>query len=196
MKKAMATMLAVALLAGFAMAADEKIQDKDYVFEGTSRIQITGTLDSSSPTWNRAFGSGAPSLDCIFGLSDSGADGQYFDQFCITSTDDNPIEIVVDGNATTISDTTLHIYCDTFDPNAPLDNCVYYDDDGGDGLYSAITAADNVVLPAGTEYWLILSTFSGGDMGDFVMDTSDNVALCGSVANEPTDWSSIKSLFR
>jgi len=196
MKKAIATMIAVALLAGLAMAADEKIQDKDYVFDGQSRIQITGTLDSSSPTWNRAFGSGSAMPDCMFGLTDSGADGQYFDQFCITSTDDNPIEIVVNAGGTTIGDTTLHIYCSNFDPNAPLDNCVYYDDDGGDGLLSAITLADNVVLPAGTEYWLILSTFGTGAMGDFVMDTSDNVALCGVVANEATDWSSIKSLFR
>ena len=196
MKKVMATMLAVAILAGFAMAADEKIQDKDYVFEGTSRIQITGTLDSSSPTWNRAFGSGAPSLDCIFGLTDSGNDGQSFDQICITTTDDNPIEIVVDGNATVIGDTTLHIYCDIFDPNSPLDNCVYYDDDGGEGLYSAITLADNVFLPPGFEFWLVLSTFGAGDFGDFVIDTSDNVTLCGTVATEPTDWSSIKSLFR
>ena len=196
MKKVMVTILGVALLAGLAMATDEKIQDRDYVFNGQSRIQITGTLDASSPTWNRAFGGGAPMVDCMFGLTDSSIDGQTFDQICITSTDDNPIEIVVDADATTIGDTTLHIYCENFDSTMPLDNCVYYDDDGGDGLYSAITLADNVVLPAGTSFWLILSTFGSGDLGNYVIDTSDNVTLCGTVATENTDWSSIKSLFQ
>ena len=194
MKKVMFAILAVTLLAGFAMAT-EKIEDIDYVMDNPSRMQIAGVLDADSPTWNRAFGSGDSSLDCIFGLTDSSADGQFFAQYCIRGTDDNPIEIVVDGDATEIGDTTLHIYCDSFDPGAPLEECVYYDDDGGDGLYSAINLEDNVVLPPGTEFWLILSTFSGGDEGAFVINTSDNVALC-SVGTESTDWGTIKGLYR
>jgi hypothetical protein len=33
-------------------------------------------------------------------------------------------------------------------------------------------------------------------MGDFVINTSDNVALCGTVGTENSDWSSIKSMFQ
>lgn len=196
MKKAIVLILALSLVAGLATAKDEKIPDGDYVMDAPSRIQITGMLDGSSPTWNRAFGSGAASPDCMFQLTDSGNDGQYYDQICITTTDDTPIEIVVDAGGTTIGDTTLHLYCANFDAGDPLANCVYYDDDGGDGLLSAIVLADNVVLPPGTEYWLVLSTFSGGDMGSFTINTSDNVALCGGVGTEATDWSNLKSLFR
>ena len=197
MKKAIALILVVVLMAGLAMAKDEKIADIDYVMDAPSRIQITGMLDSSSPTWNRAFGSGTPSpTDCAFVLTDSGNDGQYYDQMCITSTDDMPIEIVVDGDATEIADTTMYIFCANFDANDPLANVVYYDDDGGDGLYSAINLDDGVILPAGTEYWLVLSTFSAGDMGSFTINTSDNVAMCGSVGTENTDWSSVKGLFK
>jgi len=194
MKHVMVLMMVLA--AATAVATEKQPDTSDYVIQNGSRAQITGTLSDASPVWNRAFGSGAPSTtDCLFPFTDSSIDGQYYDVFCIESTDENPVEIVVSPDGTTIGDTVLSLYCDPFDPTDPLVNGAYYDDDGGDGLLSAFLPGDNVVLTPGVSYWLVLSTFSAGDSGDFVIDTSDNVMICGGVSVESTDWSSLKGLF-
>jgi len=197
MKLVMTLALALVAVAGIAVAAGEKEADvRDVVMQEPGRIQITGTLDSSSPMWNRGYGSGAYSLACAFPLTDSSADGQYYDLFCVESTDQNPIQIEVDAGSTTIGDTTMFLFCDPFNPNTPLLNAVFYDDDDGDGLTSAFTLADNIMLPPGTDYWLVLSTFSGGVTGNFTLNTSDNVILCGGVPIDNHDWTTVKGLFR
>ncbi|HOX26092.1 MAG TPA: hypothetical protein PLL30_08985 [Candidatus Krumholzibacteria bacterium] len=189
--------LALALGAGIAAAADEKSIDvNEYTIPEPGRIQITGALSTASPMWNRGFGTGLYSLACAFPLTDSGADGQYYDVYCVEATDQSPIEIVVNSNGTTIGDTTLFLYCDPFNPATPLANAVFYDDDDGVSLLSAFMLSDNIVLPPGTSYWLVISTFSGGITGSYAIDTSANVVLCGGVGAEATDWSSIKGLFR
>jgi hypothetical protein len=177
--------------------AEVKLPDtKDAVMNDPSLIVITGTLDSNSPVFNRGFNNvDPPDPNCAFPLTDS-SDGQYYDAICITSTDDQPIEVIVDAGATTISDTHMELYCDPFDPNNPLDNAVFSDDDDGDGLMSAFTFSDNLVLTPGTDYWLVLTTFSPGAMGDFTINTSDNVALCGGVGTENHSWSELKGLYR
>ncbi len=195
MKHAIA--LALILAASLALATEKVPDASDHALPGGSRIELTGTLDASSPTWNRSFGSATPTPEtCDYPLLDSGNDGQYYDFFCIRATDGEPIEIVVDPDNTGVGDTTLHIFCDPLDPMAPLENAVYYDDDGGEGFLSAIVAEDGVVLLPETDYWLVISTFSPGDTGPFAIGTSDNVALCGGVAVEAADWSSLKGLFR
>jgi len=194
MKKTIALLLI--LVAGLAMAADDKIIDtQDHVMDSPGRIQITGTLDENSPTWDRGYGFDDPSLDCMFELTPAYFTGQFYDMICITTTDNEPIEIVVDPDATTLHDTTLHIFCEAFDPAQPLVNCLYFDDDGGDGLYSAIILD---FLPPGHDFWLILSNYGSGDpddIGDYVINTSDNVELCGGVAVEGKTWSAVKGLF-
>ena len=69
-------------------------------------------------------------------------------------------------------------------------------DSDGDSLLSAFTLEDNLVLSPGSDYWLVLSTFSPGATGDFTINTSDNVELCGSVANESRSWTELKGLYR
>ena len=195
MKKILLTTLVLALLVGTAFAELKRPDVRDATMQEGSRIVITGTLDSNSPTWNRGFNNvDGPDPNCGFLLTDS-SDGQYYDLICITSTDDNPIEVIVDAAGTTIGDTHMELYCDPFDPNSPLANAVFSDDDDGDGLFSAFLAADNLVLNPGTNYWLVLTTFSPGDAGDFAINTSDNVVLCGGVANESRSWSEIKGLY-
>ena len=81
-----------------------------------------------------------------------------------------------------------------FPPNS-LEQAVFSDDDDGDGLMSAFTLSDSLVLSGG-EYWLVLTTFSAGAMGDFVINTSDNVIICGGVAVENQTWSHLKSIYR
>ena len=196
MKKILLTALVLALvLATTALAEMKRPDTKDVVFENPSLMVISGTLDSSSPTWNRGFNNvDPPDLGCNFLMNDS-SDGQFYDVFCITGTDDNPVEIIVDANATTVGDTHMELYCDPFDPMNPLDNAVFSDDDDGDGLMSAFTLEDGLVLSGG-DYWLVLTTFSPGDMGDFTINTSDNVAFCGSVATKTQTWSELKALYR
>ncbi len=188
--------LIMVLAAGMAIA-DEKTPDtSEFTMDAGTRIQITGELGDASPIWDRSFGFGDPApTTCDFPFDASSITGQYYDFFCIESTDENPISIAVDPAGTTIGDTTLYLFCDPFDPSMPTSNGAYYDDDGGEGLLSAFLPGDNVILPPGTEYWLVISTFSAGDSGTFAIDTSDNVALCGGVAVEQSDWSSFKGLF-
>jgi hypothetical protein len=188
--------LALVLVAGLAIAADEKRPEGDYTIQNPSRTEITGELTQESPTWHRSFGSGTPSPACAFSLTLSGNFGQYFDAICIQVTDQGPIEVEVTVEGTTINDTTLHLFCDPFDSGDSLANAVFYNDDGGVGLLSAFTLANNIVLSPGENYWLVLSTFSAGDMGTYRMVTSDNVIVCGSVSLDQADWSTIKDLFR
>lgn len=188
--------LSLVLIAAVAFAADEKVIEGDYTIEFPSRAEITGELDGNSPTWNRSFGSGVYSPECAFPLTLSSNTGQYYDAICIEVTDQNPIEVEVTVDGTTINDTTLHLFCDPFDASDSTLNAVFYNDDGGEGLLSAFTLANNIVLDPGATYWLVLSTFSAGDMGTYRIVTSDNVTVCGTVSTDATDWSTIKSLFR
>ncbi|MEZ4387732.1 MAG: hypothetical protein R3D98_09180 [Candidatus Krumholzibacteriia bacterium] len=196
MNKILLTAFILALIVTSAFAEAKRPDVRDAVMQNGSRIVITGMLDSTSPVWNRGFNNTSPpSPSCDFLLSDS-SDGQYYDVFCITSTDQSPIEIIVDPAGTTIGDTHMELYCDPFDPNTPLVNAVFSDDDDGDGLLSAFLLSDGLVLTPGTQYWLVLTTFSAGDQGTFALNTSDNVVLCGGVATESQSWSQIKGLYR
>lgn len=199
MKITIVSILMLTLVAGLAFAAgDKRPDDVDVTMQMTSRIQITGSFTESSPVWDRGYGYDVPAPEsCDYPLTAAYYTGQYYDMHCINASNTDPVEIAVD-EATTLDDTTLHIFCEAFDPAMPLDNCVFFDDDDGPGLFSAITVDDNVVLSPGVNYWLVVSNYGSGDpgdMGDFVINTSDNVVLCGGVANEATDWSSIKALF-
>ncbi len=195
MKHAIAILMVV-LLAGTAIAEVKAPDTVNATISNPSRIEITGTLDSSSPIWNRAYNNaGTPDPNCNYPMTDS-SDGQYFDMICITSTDDNPIEVIVNVDGTTIGDTHMELYCANFDPEDALSNCVFSDDDGGEGLLSAFTLADNLVLPAGTEFWLVITTFSAGAEGDYSISTSANVDFCGGVATEGASWDMIKGMYR
>jgi hypothetical protein len=191
------TILAITLIATSALAASEKAVDLVDARPGAaSRIVISGTLDANSAIYNRAYYNATPAdPDCAYPVLDSSLDGQSYTTFCISSTDANPIEVIVDASGTTIGDTFMALYC-AFDPADPLSNAVFTDDDDGDGLFSAFTVNDNLVLPAGTEYTLVVTTFSAGDLGDFLINTSDNVAFCGSVPAENHSWSDLKGLYR
>jgi len=196
MKTILITTLILSLVLATAALAELKLPDtKDAVNQNPILLVIAGTLDENSPTWNRGFNNvDPPDLSCNFPLGDS-SDGQFYDVFCVTGTDDNPVEIIVDAAATTIGDTHMNLYCDPFDPMNPLEQVVFSDDDDGDGLMSAFTLSDGLVLSGG-DYWLVLTTFSPGAMGDFVINTSDNVSICGGVAVENHTWSHLKGIYR
>lgn len=198
MKLANVLLIALMLVATVALAGEKVADTQNALPNYSTRGVITGSLTENSPTWNRIYG-GSVSLDCASQVNDSSTDGQYFALFCITVSDDTPVEIIVDPAGTTLHDTVMALYCDPFDPADPSLNVVSYDDDGGDGLLSAFVAGDGITLTPGNQYFLVLSNFGVGDpddMGDFVINTSDNIMECGTVATDAGNWDSLKANYR
>ena len=97
---------------------------------------------------------------------------------------------------TTIGDTFFTIYCDPFDIAAPELNAVYTDDDDGEGLLSAFTVDDGLTLTVGNTYFLVVSTYGAGEVGDFSINTSANIIECGTVATDFGSWDSLKAYYR
>jgi len=196
MKQVIATCL-ILMVASFAFAADKPIDTEEYTIQNPSRVVISGVLDESSPLWDRGVEySAPPAPNCDFPFADHSSDPAAYDQICFRVTDTSPIEMEV-VDPTTVSDTTIYIFCEDFDAAYPLDNGVFWDDDGGVGLRSAFTLSDNIVLTPGVDYWLVLSVYyHTTTLGDYTIQTSDNVALCGTVPTEDSSWSNVKGLFR
>ncbi|UCG33653.1 MAG: choice-of-anchor J domain-containing protein, partial [Phycisphaerales bacterium] len=142
---------------GGLLAGEEKFDCNEHVI---------GALDSSSPTWNRVFGSSVD-LTCNANVYDSSANGQYYAAIPIATTVSELLEAEFLQGGTTIGDTVLTLYCDPFDPANPMDNVIAYDDDGGYSLLSGFYASDGIFLDAGVQYWLVLSTFSAGVTGNY-----------------------------
>ena len=196
MKKATVILLAL-IVVSVAFAADKPIDNEEYTIQNPGRILITGVLDDTSPLWDRGVDySAPPAPNCDFPFADHGSGPAAYNQHCFRVTDTSPVEMEV-VDTTTISDTTIYIFCEGFDAALPLEEGVFWDDDGGVGLRSAFTLGDNIVLTPGVDYWLVVSVYyHTTTLGEYTIQTGDNVALCGTVATEVTDWSSIKSLFR
>jgi len=195
MKKVTALILIMAV-ASIASAVDmpKDVDRTDYVMNPATRVSITGELTDSSPTWHRwrPASYSELSLDCMLNFTSDYTTEPRYDLFCLEVTDSEPVEIVVDAAS---FDTVIYIYCDPFDPMNPTVNGVFMDDDDGAGLLSAIQASDGVTLTPETDYWLIICSYSS-TMGTFSIQTSENVYLCGTVANEETSWGGVKGLFR
>ncbi len=189
-------LLALSLLIAAPLLAGEKPLDlSETATLDAPGISFTGTLDDSSPTWDRIYASGVD-LTCSLQANDSGNDGEYYAEFCFRVTDTDTVTFVVDPGLTNISDTVVAIYCDPFDAATPAANLVSYDDDGGDGYLSAFVPADGIVLVPGNDYHLVLSTYQPGDTGEFVISASANVVACQQVANEALDWGQLKAQYR
>lgn len=194
MKHVIVTLLLVAL-ASMAIASDlpKDIDRVDYVMDSPSRIVITGELTLDSPTFHRWRPASYEELglNCDLVMTSDYSTEPHYDLYCFNVTDSEPVEFVVDNAG---FDTVIYIYCDPFNPADATQNAVYMDDDDGEGLYSAIFAANGVTLNPGQDYWFLICSYSS-TVGTYSVMTSDNVALCGSVANEGSTWSNLKGLF-
>ncbi len=188
-------LIALMLVAGAAMAGEKEIDNQNALPNAGSRAVLSGTLDENSGTYDRAYG-GSVSLECASELVDSSSNGQHMEIFCIQVTDAEAIEIIVDPELTTITDTVMTLYCDPFDIADPTLNAVSYDDDGGDGLLSAFIVDDGITLTPGNTYYLVLAGYSSTHMGDFSINTSANVIECGAVATDSGSWDSLKADYR
>jgi len=161
----------------------------DFIFSHplylVDEASITGSLTTSSPTYNRpeAEFEGGTDVDsgCAATNAASTVDGTdvFFDAIPVISPTGGLFEAEVIGAGTTVPDTTLALFCDPFDPAQPTLNQVATDDDGGVGTLSAFTAGDGIVLDANTQYWLVVGTFSNGQTGDYQIDLGGDWRVAG-----------------
>jgi hypothetical protein len=185
----------IGLLAGPAAAGEKQPDKRDVAPDKAYTLSFSGSLTAVSGTYDRIY-TGAVDASCGAPANDSMNDGMAFDMICIEVSDTQPIELIVDPATTFLTDTVLTLYCDPFDPGSPGDNVIAFDDDDGVSTLSAITAADDVRLTPGQEYWLVISTYGAGMYGDFAIQSSDNVFSCGDVPLERTTWGAVKGQFR
>jgi len=196
-KKAIVLLLGLMVFAGIAVAQDKPADTMDYRMQNPGRWDITGILDADDPLWDRGVDYSAPPMPtCDFPFVDHSSDPAAFEAYCIQAIDDTPIEVEFDADLTEVSDTTLYLFCAGFDPELPLEEGVFWDDDDGVGLMSAFTLADNIVLEPGVDYILVASVYyHTTGLGAYTMHLSDNLMACP-VSAENSNWSTLKSLYR
>lgn len=187
MRKFYILVLAVFFVSSFSIAqssSSEKELDKsDYIVTQKAGSQ-SGSLDASDPTYNRIF-TADYSITCNATSSFSGSGvGIYYDVYEIHSPSGEAavVSITSDG----LGDSVLSLYC-SFDPSDASANLVCYDDDGGAGLMSAFTPADNFLIEANTSYYLVVSSFSPST-GAYTLDLGGDL-LFGGVAPPPVPLS-------
>jgi hypothetical protein len=190
------SLIMMSLALALPAAAAEKALDAKNIKSGVTSFQtFSGTLDGSSPIYDRIYGTTVDAA-CGAQVFDSLNDGMAFDIQCVEVMDTNPIAIILSSDLTTISDTALTLYCDPFDPLAPSLNVVAFDDDDGIATLSALSESDDIRLVPGLKYWVVVSTYGAGMYGNYTVQLSDNVFPCGGVASEGTTWGGIKGLYR
>lgn len=140
--------------------------------------------------WNRPAGTDVVDTSCGAGsswvLSAQGT-AVYYDVFAILSPGGTLLEAeILNSVHTTLSDTVIALYCNPFDPAAPLANAVAYDDDGGSGLLSAFTAADGIILAPNVPYWFVVTTFANGESGFYEMAFGGDVEIVRCFGQLPT----------
>ncbi len=123
-------------------------------------VNYSNTLTGASPTFNRPL-SGTPPT----GLSGVGTSVFYHLQpFYVTASGLYSMETIAASLTGTSDDTFLALYQGAFNPLSPLTNALSADDDGGAGFLSLIGSRP---LTAGTQYWLVTTTFANGQTGSF-----------------------------
>lgn len=169
----------------FALPAEKAVDNKEYQISSANRVAtVSGTLDSSSPTFDRRFGNGV-SADCNHASSDSSQNGVAYQVFEFHSPSGQMADIEVElPSGSTLTDTLLFVYC-SFDPANPADNLRGIDDDGGTSLASAIRPADGMQLVANTSYYAVVSGFSPTQLGDFNLILGGDLVLGAAAAQAP-----------
>lgn len=190
------SLIMMSLALALPAAAAEKTANAVNVKAALTGFQtFSGTLDGSSPIYDRIHGTTADP-GCDAPVLDSLNDGMAFDIQCLEVIDTDPIEIILDPAATDITDTVLTLYCDPFDPQAPSLHVVAFDDDDGMATLSALSASDDIRLVPGLKYWLVVSTYGAGMHGSYTVQLSDNVFPCGGVAIKGATWGDLKGMYR
>jgi len=164
----------------FAQQGEKQPDVRDFSLGNNRAATISGSLNGA-PTYDRIFTSDVdPNCNATSTFSGSGVDVPYV---VIEVHTENPggenMVCSVNAGGTTLTDTVISLYCDPFDPDNADQNLVAYDDDGGDGLFSAMESADGAFMEAGQSYFLVLSIFDPLEIGggDYQVDLGGQIAL-------------------
>jgi hypothetical protein len=121
-------------------------------------VNFSGELTTTDPVYNRPF--------TTTSLSSTGTHASYdVYGFHVSANGTYSIEATA-FNATgagLASDTFFALYQNTFNPASGLTNLLQVDDDSGVGALSLL----NSTLTAGTQYYLIFTTFDNGRFGTY-----------------------------
>jgi hypothetical protein len=154
-------------------------------------VPFSGALSATDPTFNRTLVGNPPTS-----LSGVGTAVSYdLLPFYVTLNDTYLAETL---SATlspgTADDTFIAIYQTAFNPLSPLTNVVIADDDTGVGNLSLATKA----LTAGTQYYLVVTSFSNGAFGNYTghLDSTTGLGqvVLGAVPELPTSAMMLLSL--
>ena len=139
--------------------------------------RVAGLLTADSPTWLRPYASeGAVNLNCSLDATLYPATTWAYANYPVHGGSGDALTVTVDAGGTTLQNTTLYLYCETFDPANATESLVAYSDDIDEGTLSAFPLERNITLDPNKTYWLVLSTFlwntefnegEGGTLGDF-----------------------------
>lgn len=153
------------------VAAAEKSTNSSNVVVTSDRaatVTYTGTL-SAPPTFNRP--NGCSSLSAV------GSAVAYSAQAFSVDLAGSYTMTVLNVDPTGL-DSVFALYQGSFNPAAPLTNCIAYNDDAtGLGALSRITTS----LAAATDYILVTTTFANGEAGSFQNEITGpgNISLVG-----------------
>ncbi len=154
-------------------------------------VPFAGTLSATDPTYNRTLSGNPPS-----GLSAAGTAVRYdVLPFYVTLNDTYLAETLsAVFSPGTADDTFITIYQNAFNPLAALTNALIADDDSGAGSLSLATKA----LTASTQYYLVVTSFSNGALGDYTGHLNSSTGLgqvvIGAVPELPTSAMMLLSL--
>ena len=101
---------------------------------------------------------------------------------------------LIESSGTTLSDSVLLLYADSFDAHRPLENLVAYNDDVTfpTSLHAAFTHREGVVLEPDRDYYLVVTTFDDVSVGggSFTLTTSSSYADFSRFESVPTlgEW--------
>ncbi|MFO7615205.1 MAG: hypothetical protein R6W71_11250 [Bacteroidales bacterium] len=134
---------------------------------------VNGSL-AGPQTFNRPVGSGVDLTCSGLGYSLSGVGtAVFYETFEIFSpTGENLV-----AEVSSPFDSYLLLYCDPFNPNAPLANLRLGDDDDGVGVNAAFLPGDNAWLEPNIKYILVVSSFSNGAGGNFTLSVDGGVVF-------------------
>ncbi len=142
--------------------------------QGVVLLDQTGTL-SAGNSYARVGNTGTrPNQTCVARSST----GYFYQTFTITSSGAAPLNVHVSGvEGNTFLDTFVQVNATSFDPNAPLTNCVGANDD----ITSSLNSWSQLLAPVAGSYTVVVTSFSAGATGDFrvcATEGTDELAAC------------------
>lgn len=182
MKKLILIILAVFTWAATSEAQvqkNEKLPDVSEFLISSRAFSENGTLSVGDPTFNRFLWGGAylnvgDNCDNDGAILSGVGTAVFYHVYEIFSPAGEDLVATVESDD---FDTYLMLYCDPFDPNNPLDNAIFADDDGGTGFNSAFLPGDNIALTQNVTYYLVVSSFSNNAEGDYTLTVDGSVLL-------------------